>query len=259
MRTAYITLIILFLVLFTLIIMPPHLLGILFGWRISRVIPQLWHQVAFRLLRLTIRIEGTPVRNEGVLYVSNHVSWVDIVVMGATLPASFVAKHEVGTWPVIKWLANLQRTVYVSRDRKTADKERKAMQERLARGDSLILFPEGTSGDGLRIQEFRSAFFALADLKVDDKPVKVQPISLTYTRVDGFPVTRRSMPRVAWYGDMDLAPHLKTYLYGGPYEVRLKFHDPVTLDEIGNRKRLAAYCQEQVIAGNSEALSASAA
>lgn len=259
MRTAYITAIILFLILFTLVIMPPHLIGILFGWRISRYIPQLWHQVAFRLLRLKIRIEGTPVRGEGVLYVSNHVSWVDIVVMGATLPASFVAKREVGTWPVIKWLANLQRTVYVSRDRKSADKERKAMEARLSRGDSLILFPEGTSGDGLRIQEFRSAFFSLADLKVDGHPVKVQPISLTYTQVDGFPVTRRSMPQVAWYGDMDLAPHLKNYLYGGPYEVRLKFHEPVTLETMGNRKKLASYCRDKVVAGNSEALSASAA
>ena len=100
MRTAWIVTIILFLILFTLVIMPPHLLGILFGWRISRYIPQLWHQVAFRLLRLKITIEGTPVRGEGVLYVSNHVSWVDIIVMGATLPASFVAKREVGTWPV---------------------------------------------------------------------------------------------------------------------------------------------------------------
>ena len=161
MRTAYITAIILFLILFTLVIMPPHLIGILFGWRISRYIPQLWHQVAFRLLRLKIRIEGTPVRGEGVLYVSNHVSWVDIVVMGATLPASFVAKHEVGTWPVIKWLANLQRTVYVSRDRKTADKERKAMQERLSRGDSLILFPEGTTSDVNMVMRFKSALFSI--------------------------------------------------------------------------------------------------
>lgn len=247
------------LLTFTLLVLPPHLAGIAVGSRISVHIPRLWHRVARRLIGVDILVEGKPVLNEPMLFVSNHVSWLDIVVIGAVLPASFVAKTEVGTWPVVKYLANLQRTVYVTRDRRTADLEKKSMEQRLAAGDSLILFPEGTSGDGLRIGEFRSAFFSLADLHVGDRPVRVQPFSVTYTKVDGFPVTRRSMPKVAWYGDMDLAPHLKGVLVGGPFEVRLKFFEPVTIESAGNRKLLAKYCRDQIVKGNSEALSASSA
>lgn len=250
-----IVIVILIVVVMTLVMAIPHVIGILLGSRISAWIPVYWHRIARRLLRMKIRVVGKPVEGEPALFVSNHVSWLDIVTVGATLPASFVAKREVGTWPGIKYLANLQRTIYVSRDRKTAEKESKAMKQRLERGDSLILFPEGTSHDGMRIGEFRSAFFSLASLDPNGKPLKVQPFSITYTKVDGFPVSRRSMDKVAWYGDMDLAPHLLDYLKGGPYECTLKFFDPVTAEEIGNRKTLARYCRDKIVEGNSLALS----
>lgn len=257
--------VILAILVMTMVVIWPHLIGIALsamgiraGARVATWIPVFWHQFTRRLLRIRIRIVGKPVSGEPALFVSNHVSWVDIVVMGAVLPASFVAKREVGTWPVIKYLANLQRTVYVSRDRKTAAKEREDMTERLGKGDSLILFPEGTSYDGLRVGEFRAAFFSLAELRAEDRPLKVQPFSITYTKVDGFPVTRRSMAKAAWYGDMDLAPHLRDFLLGGPYEATLKFFDPVTIEEFRNRKALARHCRELIVRGNSEALSARA-
>lgn len=243
----------------TAVVIVPHLALMAWGGPVASRIPQFWHKVARRLLRIDIVIDGEPLRGEPVLFVANHVSWLDIVVMGAALPASFVAKREVGTWPVVSLLSNLQRSVYVSRDRKTAAKEQKTMQARLARGESLILFPEGTSNDGLRVGEFRSAFLSLADLEVRGKKVKVQPFAITYTKVDGFPVTRRSMPQVAWYGDMDLAPHLKGVFAGGPYEARLQFFEPVTIAELGNRKALARHCRDRIVQGNSEALSAASA
>lgn len=250
-----IVVVILIVIVMTVLMAVPHIIGIILGSRISAWIPVLWHRITLRLLRMKVRVVGHPVQDEPALFVSNHVSWLDIVTVGATLPASFVAKHEVGTWPGIKYLANLQRTIYVSRDRKTAEKERGAMLKRVERGDSLILFPEGTSYDGLRIGEFKTAFFSLATLNPNGKPLKVQPFSITYTKVDGFPVSRRSMDKVAWYGDMDLAPHLFEYLFGGPYECTLKFFEPVTAEEIGNRKALSRYCRDQIVKGNSEALS----
>lgn len=252
-----IVIVILVVLVMTLILAIPHIIGILLGSRISAWIPVIWHRIALRLLRMKIRVIGKPVQGEPALFVSNHVSWLDIVTVGATLPASFVAKREVGTWPGIKYLANLQRTIYVSRDRKTAEKEMAAMKQRLERNESLILFPEGTSYDGLRIGDFKTAFFSLASLDPNGKPLKVQPFSITYTKVDGFPVSRQAMDKVAWYGDMDLAPHLFDYLKGGPYECTLKFFEPVKAEEIGNRKALARHCRTKVIEGNSEALSGS--
>ena len=255
MATLRIILVILIIIAMTLVLAVPHLLAILLRSSLARWIPLFWHRIALRLLRMRVKVIGRPVRGEPCLFVSNHVSWLDIVTMGATLPASFIAKHEVGTWPGIKYLANLQRTIYVSRDRKTAEKEREDMTARLERGDSLILFPEGTSFDGLRIGDFRSAFFSLADMQPNGKPLKVQPFSVTYTKVDGFPVSRRSMDKVAWYGDMDLAPHLVDYLKGGPYECTLTFFEPVTMEAVGNRKALARLCRDQIVQGNSDALS----
>ncbi|WP_416897039.1 MAG: lysophospholipid acyltransferase family protein [Minwuia sp.] len=247
--------VILAIVAMTLVLVPFQLAGIITNSRLAVWVPLIWHRLARRLLRIRIRVIGSPVTREPALFVSNHVSWVDIVTMGATLPASFVAKYEVGTWPGIKYLANLQRTIYVSRDRKTAELERKKMTGRLERGDSLILFPEGTSYDGLRIGEFRTAFFSLADLRPNDKPLKVQPFSVTYTKVDGFPVSRRSMDKVAWYGDMDLAPHLADFITGGPYECTLTFFEPVSMEAMGNRKQLARHCRDRIVQGNSDALS----
>lgn len=255
MKFVRIFFVVLGVLLLTLVLAPPHLVFVATGSRHASLLPNVWHRVAIRLLRMRIRVIGKPISGEPALFVSNHVSWLDIVTIGASLRASFVAKHEVGTWPGIKYLANLQRTIYVSRDRKTAQKESQTMMTRLEQGESLILFPEGTSQDGLRIAAFRSAFFTLADLKPNGKPLKVQPFSVTYTKVDGFPVTRRSMAKVAWYGDMDLAPHLLDYLMGGPYECTLRFFEPVIGADIGNRKALAAYCRDRIVTGNSEALS----
>lgn len=233
----------------------PHLLFIMTRLPYWKTTATIWHRVTLRLLSLKVDVIGKRYDDGPVMFAANHVSWLDIVVLGATLRGSFIAKSEVKTWPGISLLANLQRTVYVSRDRKTAKAESDTMQARLEKGDNLILFPEGTSNDGLRIQDFRSAFFVLAERDVQGEPLKVQPVSVTYTHVDGYPVTRKSMPKVSWYGDMELAPHLVTYMLGGPYRVQVRFFDPVTVAELGNRKKLAVHCRKQIVTGNSLALS----
>ena len=100
-----------------------------------------------------------------MVFVSNHSSWVDVPVVGGVLDGCFVAKGEVSRWPVVSTIARLGRTVFVSRQRGATARERDAMRGRLARGDNLILFPEGTSSDGSRVLPFRSPFFALAEAR----------------------------------------------------------------------------------------------
>jgi lyso-ornithine lipid O-acyltransferase len=132
--------------------------------------------------------------------------------------------------------------------------QRDSIASRLAAKDALILFPEGTSGDGNRILPFKSALFSAAGRPEADA-VTVQPISIAYTRLDGLPIGRALRPLFAWYGSMALAPHLWTVLGLGTVEIVVEFHPPTTLAECGSRKALARYCEQRVAAGMANALS----
>src|ERR1044071_8436357 len=145
------------------------------------------------MLGLRVRAIGRPTATRPVLFAANHVSYLDITIFGSLIAGSFIAKHEVAKWPLFGWLAKLQRSVFIDRRvRSTAD-QRDSIAARLAANEALILFPEGTSGDGNRVLPFKSALFSVAD----DIPgraaagaVTVQPVSIAYTRLDGIPLGR---------------------------------------------------------------------
>src|SRR4051794_10004704 len=166
-----------------------------------------WATVA-RLMGLHVRVIGTPARpldGRPVVFASNHSSWLDIPALGGTLEACFIAKEEVGRWPVIRTIARLGRTVFVSRKATGTGRERDSMRARLEAGDNLILFPEGTSSDGSRVLPFRSAFFSVVEERTagSARPI-VQPVSIVYDRLNGLPMGRFSRLVSAWYGDMEL-------------------------------------------------------
>lgn len=246
-----IRILILFLI-WTLSLIPFQVFAVRFSPALAAWLPSFYHRGVAAIFGLRIRTIGKPADDHPVLFVSNHISWLDIVVMGGALPASFIAKHEIAGWPVFGFLARLQRTVFIERKaRRTAD-HRDEMVVRLERGDSLILFPEGTSDDGLRVLPFKSAFFVLAEHPVNGRHITVQPISLGYAKLYGMPVGRRAMPTFAWVGDEDLMPHLWNYLKAGPAEAVLIYHDPVTIDSFSNRKAMTAHCFDAVCRGLSE-------
>jgi len=157
--------------------------------------------------------------------------------------------------PFFGLLAKLQRSVFIDRRPNRAGAQRDEMVARLESGDSLILFPEGTSGDGNRVLPFKSALFAVAGLRPHGKPLVVQPVSIAYTRLDGMPIGRYLRPYFAWYGDMDLLGHLWRALGLGHLTVAVEFHPPVTLEDFASRKALAGHCQRAVADGLATALS----
>lgn len=220
-------------------------------WR--RSLPHFYHRSVAWLLRVRVRKIGAASAKPPVLFVSNHISWLDIVVLSAALPASFIAKQEVNDWPFFGLLARLQRTVFVERNNRHRTAEhRDEMRERLEQGDNLILFPEGTSSDGLRIHSFKSAFFAVAEHPVEGKLPFVQPISLGYSKLNHMPVGRRWMRIFAWVGDEDLVPHLWRFLKSGPSEAVVELHQPVTMAQFASRKGMAAWCHQRVLEGLSD-------
>ena len=124
----------------------------------ARTFPNRYHKFVAALFGMHIRIVGKPDTGEGVLMVANHTSWADIVIFSAATPLSFIAKAEVARWPLFGSLARLQRSVFVERQRRSATGEtRDAIRDRLLAGDTLLLFPEGTSHDGNTVLPFKSA------------------------------------------------------------------------------------------------------
>ena len=233
------------LALFAGLTLPLMPLQQLFVWtspRLARLFPHWYHRKACRLLGIDVRVKGEPVTDRACLIACNHVSWMDIPVLSAALPVSFIAKREVNRWPFFGSLARLQRTVFVDRDRRhTTGTARDEMGERFKRGDQLVLFAEGTSNDGRQVKQFRSAFFGAAEAP----GVIVQPVTLAYADVWGLPMCRRHRPSYAWYGDMDLAPHLFGAIASGPVMVEVTFHPPLDASG-GGRKALAQMAERTV-------------
>jgi 1-acyl-sn-glycerol-3-phosphate acyltransferase len=236
----------------TVLLIPVQWLLLISGLPARRTLPHRYHRFVARLFGIHIRVLGTPPATAALL-LANHSSWLDIVIFSAVTPLSFVAKSEVGTWPFFGTLARLQRTVFVTRARRSETGEaRDAIAERLAQGDVLVLFPEGTSDDGNTVLPFKSALLSAADAALHDGyKVIVQPVSTAYVARQGIPMGRENRPLYAWYGDMELVPHLWEALEAGPLDVVVQFHPP--LDAM-DRKELARAAWDTVRKGQAAAL-----
>jgi 1-acyl-sn-glycerol-3-phosphate acyltransferase len=217
-------------------------------------IPLFFHRVLLRLLGIRVRVFGVPSEAAPVLFVSNHASYLDILVLGSLLPAGFVAKAEVADWPLFGVLSKLQNSVFIERRSTRAVEQSSQLQNYLARGQNLILFPEGTSSDGLTALPFKSALFSIVEDSARGKDITVQPVSVTCVELDDFPMLREERAQYAWYGDMIMIPHLWNVFQNGHFTVEVIFHAPLASTDYPNRKNLAAACQEIVTKGIKESL-----
>ncbi len=217
--------------------------------------PNLVHRSICYSLNIKVKKIGEPLEGPPTLFVSNHVSWIDIIVLGHIVRACFIAKKDMVNWPVLGYLSSLQRTIFIDRERRTdVVEQRKEMQERMHNGDNLILFPEGTTSDGGSVLPFKSSLFGVTEnamhLQPDDQggiqELMVQPVTLVYKRVNNMPTIRSTRPSVAWYGDLEMGPHLKGVLNLLKVEVEVHFHEPVSRNLFKTRKELSTYCQRTI-------------
>jgi 1-acyl-sn-glycerol-3-phosphate acyltransferase len=202
-------------------------------------------------LGLRIEIDGDVAAGRPVLLVANHTSWLDIPVLSAVAPVSFVAKKEVGGWPFVSSLARLQRSVFVDRTRRSAVGEAAGeILSRLAQGDTIVLFAEGTSSDGNRVLPFMTSLFAAAKpaghVDMSTPQAVMQTLSIVYTRLHGIPLGRADRPMVGWYGDMEMRSHAWRLLKAGPLDVRIRVGPPVPLTSFADRKQLARQSEAEV-------------
>jgi 1-acyl-sn-glycerol-3-phosphate acyltransferase len=228
----------------TLPLMPVQAMLVRFWPAGARRFPHWYHQRVCRLMGVRVKVEGQLARGAPVLLIANHASWLDIPVISAAAPVSFVAKKEVASWPFVSWLARLQRTVFVDRNRRTSvGGTTDEMTSRLAAGDNLVLFAEGTSSDGGRVLPFKTSLLAAAkpSRTAETSTTVVQTLAIVYTHIHGLPIGRSDRPVVGWYGDMDLPGHVWKLLECAPIDVTVRLGQPVPLDAFANRKELARY------------------
>lgn len=204
-----------------------------------------FHAMLTRSVGLRVVVQGAPVRAHAglpVLYVSNHSSYMDIPVLGQFVDGSFIAKSDMESWPVVKQLCRIQDTLFVHRTASEARAEAEKFFMRLVKGDSLVLFPEGTTSDGQRILPFKSSLFATA-YRPDAPPVCVQPITIMPVALDGLPLDHTLRPLYAWYGDMSLFDHLWPLVRLNCLTVSVIFHAPVHASDFPDRKALTHACE----------------
>lgn len=234
----------------TAVLLPLQLLAMPFPGRARSVLPRLWHRGAVALVGFRVEIEGAPSEERPLLLAANHQSWLDILVLGSVLEASFVAKSDVRRWPIFGVLARLHRTIFIDRERR---RDVRGQVERIARrldgGETLVLFAEGTTSDGNHVLPFKSALFAAAEaaLKLSGREeIVVQPVSLAYTRHHGLPMGRAGRTKVTWIGDQAFEPHLLSILRDGAFDARIVFCEPLRFAAADDRKALALACERAV-------------
>ena len=207
-------------------------------------------QIPWIVCRLSLALVGIRLFRTGrfdhaaQVIVANHASWLDILVLNALGPMTFVSKSEVAGWAGIGYLARATGTLFIARDRKQARQQEAMIRHRLAQGQRLTLFPEGTSSDGLRVLPFKPTLFAA--LFATDSHRMVQPVSIRYLSPEGL-----DQRFYGWWGAMDFGPHALTVLAQTRHgTVRVVLADALDSSAFADRKALALACETAVRQGH---------
>jgi 1-acyl-sn-glycerol-3-phosphate acyltransferase len=229
---------------------PPRRIAQTFGWRLGRRTPVWFQRLLCAGLGVSVRRHGAFSVETKQLIVANHVSWLDIPVLGSLEPMSFLAKKEIGDHPVGRELVALQGVVYVDRRRRSCIPAANArMAETMRAGSPVVLFAEATTGDGNRLLRFRSSHFEAvrqAALGTDAAAPVIQPIYLNYSRLAGLPMGRGERPRIAWYGDMTFLSHFSQFAQGGRVTCDVHIGAPIRLFPGMDRKSAARLAEAAI-------------
>ncbi|MDE3038839.1 MAG: 1-acyl-sn-glycerol-3-phosphate acyltransferase, partial [Pseudomonadota bacterium] len=207
------------------------------AWRDGTV--RLCYLGVLRIIGVRLKINGQLAEARPLLLVTNHVSYLDVALLGSVAAVRFAPKREVAGWPLIGAVCRLCDAVFIDRRPEKISEMKQVMKAALEKS-VVCLFPESTTGNGLHLLPFKSGFFSLGEDRIGGHELLVQPAAITYTRIRRLPIGSTEWPRIAWYGDMALLPHLLGMLRLGGIEVELAFLPPLRLSECGDRKQLAA-------------------
>lgn len=227
------------------ICVPLQWLAVRWNWRLQTRIPRVFCRVVCSLLGIRPRFHGDASGRSPRIIVPNHVSWTDVLVLGCRQsPLRFLAKSEVAGWRLFGAIARLTGTIFVERQRRRSILHANAaLCERLGKGEDVVLFAEGTTGDGNRLRRFNAPHFAAARDLLRARPppayLEIMPVAIAYPRRHGVPLGRLGRSGIAWYGDMELLPHLWDLVCRGGIECEVTYGAPIRFDQESDRKAVA--------------------
>ena len=233
------------LLVWTLIIVLLHTLTLFLSKKLFFTFYNLLFLGLTKIFGIKIKYSGMP-NKKNVLFVSNHISYLDIMILGSSIKALFVAKSDIKNWPIINKLCFKGKTIFVERDKiRSVNKQMQIIKEKMREGYNVILFPEGTSSDGSKVLKFKSSLFKLID-HPELKDFNIQPISISYSKLDGLPLDKIFRPFLAWFGAMDLLSHAWKFLGLGVSEVNIHFHKSRKFSYFSDRKHACNFCFNQI-------------
>lgn len=243
-----------FLVLWAFLIFPIYFfVHLLLPKKVEHVY-MAFHNVCCKIFSMQCDAQGKPSKKNPSLFLANHSSYLDIFILGGFVPACFIAKSEVASWPVIGWIAKLQNTLFFERKGNKVKEQISVMSNYFDNGGNLILFPEGQTTDGASVKPFKSSL--LQSVESAGRLVYIQPVTISYTHYQGKAMDRSIRDHYAWYDGAPFFSHFWRMLGMGKARVKVIFHDPVLLSDFHTRKDCSHYCWHKVSIGLNEALEA---
>ncbi len=208
---------------------------------------QAWARALLWSFGLQVTCQPSRATSRTALFVSNHQSYLDILVIAAHCPTLFVAKSEVSRWPLLGWLAALGGTIFIERAN-THSNVRGAyrVSRALRQGVNVLVFPEGTTSDGTRVLPFQPFFFVAAVRAA----AAVQPLTIKYTAVNDAPLDDETRDWLCWHGAMDFVRHFWRLLSLRSAAAQLRLHEPLTAQQ--TTRALAQAAQAVITNGFAE-------
>ena len=240
------------MLLASLVLMPLQWLLMRFTrGRAAFVLPRLWFGCLRRALGIRAQVVGAPRDGGGTLFVGNHVSHFDIVLLGSLLRARFIAKDDMQRWPGMRFVGELAQTLYISRRSRDAASVAAAVAAQMRPDHDLVLFAEGTTSSGERVAPFKSSLFSLfLGEQAAAQAWTLQPFTLDIQSVDGRALAAGGdRDGYAFHSDMAAGAHVSRFLRRSGAVVRVTFHPPIALAPGTERKALAAQVHGIVAAG----------
>lgn len=217
-----------------LVFVPMHYAYRIFAY--GSPFPMLFLRYTARVVGARVRVHGTPLKRD-VFFISNHISWIDILAMAGASGTAFVAKWELSQVPVIGWLCSLNRTVFVKREHRMGVAEQiNALKDALQDNWSVTVFPEGTVTDGHSLLPFKSSMISV--LEPPPPGVMVQPAVLNYGE---------HSEEIGWVGEESgLHNAMRIMARRGTFRLEITYLEPFSPEDFRGRKAIAAKAREEI-------------
>lgn len=208
------------------------------GW-----VLRIFHGGVCKIFQITVHTHGCMSSKAKSIFVANHASYMDIPILGSVLEGQFVAKSEVGKWPIIGHLARLQNTIYIERRPSQAKKQVAQLGQAIEKGGNLIIFPEGTNTLGNEVKRFKASLFG--DQLMGQQPW-IQPVAVVYFMPDGTSISQQDRPIYGWPLEAGFGGHFWAMIQQGGMRVDITFHVPFPCKTGTDRKEILAIAQALV-------------